>query len=211
MMIGPPGVGKGTQATKIADEFDVTHYSTGDIFREVLRDSSGLAKKLERYINKGELVPDGIVFKVVKEVIFQNRTEDWVLDGYPRNVNQAEMLGKLLDERGQHLDHALYIFANENVLIKRLSRRRVCPDCGAIYNMEMNPPEVDEICDKCGASLIQREDDKPETVKNRLSVFMEEVRELYDFYDKKNILREVNGEGSAEEVFARIKEVLEGG
>lgn len=210
-MIGPPGVGKGTQATKIADEFDVTHYSTGDIFREVLRDSSGLAKKLERYINKGELVPDGIVFKVVKEVIFQNRTEDWVLDGYPRNVNQAEMLGKLLDERGQHLDHALYIFANENVLIKRLSRRRVCPDCGAIYNMEMNPPEVDEICDKCGASLIQREDDKPETVKNRLSVFMEEVRELYDFYDKKNILREVNGEGSAEEVFARIKEVLEGG
>ena len=205
VFLGPPGVGKGTHADILARNLKVTHYSTGNIFREILKESSALSKELEKYVNSGKLVPDEIVFETVKEVLSHEASEKgWLLDGYPRNKNQAELLDDFLRSRHEELDSAVYLYASPEVLIKRLTNRRVCPDCNAIYNLVNNPPEEDGICNKCGVALIQREDDKVDTIKRRISIFQEEFESLEEYYDNAGILLKISAEGDLEDIAHRI-------
>jgi adenylate kinase len=212
VFLGPPGVGKGTHANILAKNLKVKHYSTGDIFRQILKESSTLSKKLEKYVNSGELVPDEIVFETVKEVLSNERSEKgWLLDGYPRNRNQAELLDGFLGSRGEELDFAVYLYASPEVLIKRLTNRRVCSNCNAIYNLVNNPPKKEGVCDKCGGILVQREDDRKETIKRRISIFEKEFQPLGEYYENEGILLKVSAEGDLEDIADRIKEGLKVG
>jgi adenylate kinase len=212
VFLGPPGVGKGTHADLLAKNLEITHYSTGDIFREILKESSALSNKLKKYVNSGELVPDEIVFETVKEVLSnENSEKGWLLDGYPRNRNQAELLDNFLRNIDEELDYAVYLYASPEVLIKRLTNRRVCSDCGAIYNLVNNLPTQDGICDKCGGVLIQREDDKIDTIKKRISIFESEFEPLREYYDGAGILLNVSAEGDLEDIADRIIEGLKVG
>lgn len=212
VFLGPPGVGKGTHADILAKDLHLTHYSTGDIFREILKESSPLSEKLEGYINSGELVPDEIVFETVQEVLSNCKNENgWLLDGYPRNKNQAELLDDYLKNNDMKLDWAVYLDADSEVLIKRLVNRRVCSNCGAIYNLVNSPPEKNGICDKCGAELIQREDDNSETIKRRISIFEEEFKPLKEYYKDKGILVKVLAEGKLGNITDRIKKEIKSG
>lgn len=212
VFLGPPGVGKGTHADLLAKNLEITHYSTGDIFREILKESSALSNKLKKYVNSGELVPDEIVFETVKEVLSgENNERGWLLDGYPRNRNQAELLDNFLRSRDEELDYAVYLYASPEVLIKRLTSRRVCSDCGAIYNLVNNPPEQDGICGKCGGVLIQREDDKIDTIKKRISIFESEFETLREYYEGDGILLKISAEGNLEDIADRIIEGLKVG
>jgi adenylate kinase len=209
VFLGPPGVGKGTHAELLAKSLKVTHYSTGDIFREILKESSALSEKLEKYVNSGKLVPDEIVFETVKEVLSHETGEKgWLLDGYPRNKHQAELLDDFLKSRGEELDYAVYLYAAPNVLVNRLTNRRVCSNCNAIYNLVNNLPKKEGVCDKCGGVLIQREDDKSETIKKRISIFEREFEPLKEYYDDAGILVKISAEGGLERIAGRIKEGL---
>jgi adenylate kinase len=209
VFLGPPGVGKGTHADILARNLKVTHYSTGDIFREILKESSALSEKLEKYVNSGKLVPDDIVFETVKEVLSHETGEKgWLLDGYPRNKNQAELLDGFLKSRGEELDFAVYLYAAPDVLVNRLTNRRVCSNCNAIYNLVNNPPKQEGVCDKCGGTLIQREDDKIETIKKRIEIFEKEFKPLGEYYENEGILLRVAAEGDLERIAGRIKEGL---
>ena len=212
VFLGPPGVGKGTHADLLAKNLKITHYSTGDIFREILKDSSALSNKLKKYVNSGELVPDEIVFETVKEVLSNEDSEKgWLLDGYPRNKHQAELLDNFLISRNEELDYAVYLYASPEVLIERLTNRRVCSGCGAIYNLVNNLPEKKGVCDKCGGVLIQREDDKSETIKKRISIFEKEFEPLKEYYENAGILVKISAEGNLERISGRIKEGLKVG
>jgi adenylate kinase len=212
VFLGPPGVGKGTHADILAGNLKVKHYSTGDIFREILKESSALGKKLEKYINSGELVPDEIVFETVKEVLSHEASEKgWLLDGYPRNKNQAELLDDFLRGRNEELDYAVYLYASPEVLIKRLTNRRVCPNCNAIYNLVNNPPKQDGICNRCGVVLIQREDDTRETIERRISIFQKEFESLEEYYDNAGILLKISAEGDFKVIAERIMDGLKVG
>ena len=209
VFLGPPGVGKGTHADLLAKNLGITHYSTGDIFREILKESSPLSRKLEKYVNSGKLIPDDIVFKTVKEVLSNEKSEKgWLLDGYPRNKNQAELLDDFLRGRDEELDYAVYLYASPDVLINRLSNRRVCSNCNAIYNLVNNPPKQKDICNKCGGILVQREDDKGETIKRRIEIFEKEFKPLGGYYENEGILLRVAAEGDLERIANRIKEGL---
>ena len=210
VFLGPPGVGKGTHADILAKDLKITHYSTGDIFREILKSSSPLGEKLDKYVNSGELVPDEIVFETVQEVLSNSESENgWLLDGYPRSKNQAQLLDDYLEANGKKLNRAAYFYAPNEVLIKRLTNRRVCPDCGAIYNLVNSPPEIDNICDKCGENLVQRGDDNRETIKRRISIFEKEFKPLKEYYENKGILVKVLAEGNLENIANNIKEGLQ--
>jgi len=212
VFLGPPGVGKGTHAGILAKNLKVKHYSTGDIFRKILKGSSSLSEKLEKYVNSGELVPDEIVFETVKEVLSnEGNGKGWLLDGYPRNINQAELLNAFLESREEELDFAIYLYAPTEVLIKRLTNRRVCSKCNAIYNLVNSPPKKEGVCDKCGGALIQREDDKEDTIKKRISIFEKEFQPLEEYYEKEGTLLKISAEGNLEEIADRIKERLKVG
>jgi adenylate kinase len=213
VLLGPPGVGKGTQADLIAKEFKIKHYSTGDIFREILNGSSKLSRKLEKYVNTGELVPDEIVIQTIKKVLWRDgiNRKGWILDGFPRNLIQAEMLDDLLSEENKKLNFAVYLYADKNILIDRLSKRRVCSVCGIIYSLQTNPPKRNGICDKCGGKLIQRKDDKKETILKRILIFEDEFNPIREYYINKGILIEVNGEGKVKDVFNQTIEKLKNG
>ncbi len=212
VFLGPPGVGKGTHADILAKNLKIKHYSTGDIFRQILKESSPLSKKLERFVNSGELVPDEMVFETVKKVLSNEESEKgWLLDGYPRNRNQAELLDDFLESRDEELDFAVCLYASKEVLIKRLTNRRVCSNCGAIYNLINNPPRQKGICDKCGGPLIQREDDKIETIKRRISIFEREFKPLEEYYGNAGILLKISAEGNLENIAGRIKKGLKVG
>ena len=209
VFLGPPGVGKGTHAGLLAKSLNITHYSTGDIFREILKESSALSSKLEKYIHSGELVPDETVFETVEEVLLNHENKKgWLLDGYPRNKHQAELLDDFLRNKNEELDYAIYLYASPEVLIERLTSRRVCSKCGAIYNLVNNPPEKEGMCNKCGAALVQRKDDKIETIKRRISIFKTEFKSLEEYYDNEGILLKVAAEGSLKDIAGRIKEGL---
>lgn len=207
VFLGPPGAGKGTQAKKLSEKCGIPHHSTGDIFRDILKESSPLSRELAGYVNEGELVPDEIVFKTVKKTLDSNR-DGWVLDGYPRNRNQAKMLDNFLNGRDENLTDAVYLEVPREVIINRLSNRRVCSECGEIYNLSQNPPENEGVCDKCGGELVQREDDKPKTVRKRLKIFSSKIKPLKEYYREKGVLEKINGDGDVGEVFERIKEEL---
>lgn len=205
MLLGPPGAGKGTQADVLSKEFDIPHISTGDILREAVREESKVGKKAKSYMDKGELVPDNIVTEiVVGHLAKPDAQKGFILDGYPRTKRQAESLSDALKLKDISIDRVLYFRTSVPTVISRLSGRRICPKCNAIYHVKNNPPLKDGICNKCGSELYQRDDDKEETVKKRLEVYRKTEEELIDYYKNVSILREVSGDLEVMELFRSL-------
>lgn len=209
IMLGAPGAGKGTQAKKIAAKFSIPHISTGDIFRANIKNGTELGKKAKTYMDQGLLVPDELVVDLVVDRVNQEDCRDgYVLDGFPRTIPQAEALDKALAELGQKVDYAIDVDVPDENIIRRMGGRRACVTCGATYHLEYAPTEKDGICDTCGGGLILRDDDKPETVKKRLSVYHEQTQPLIDYYTNADILKTVDGTADIEDVFRAIVEIL---
>ncbi len=209
VLLGAPGAGKGTQAKKIAEYYSIPHISTGDILRHHINNKTPLGLKAESYMSKGELVPDELLISIIKtSIVEQNCKKGFLLDGFPRTIPQAHALDYMLKEANKKLDVVLNIDVNQEELIKRLSGRRMC-SCGASYHVEFNPPKLQGVCDVCNAKLYQRPDDKPEAVRNRLIAYDNQTRPLIDYYNKKGILRTIDGSKGISEVFEEIKKVLE--
>ena len=209
VLLGPPGAGKGTQAKAISDELDLPHISSGDIFRENLNKQTKLGKVAERYINKGELVPDDVTIEMIKERLSHDDCEKGaLLDGFPRTAAQAQALDSMLEDFDGKVDGVPYIKVDQPELIQRLTGRRTCPTCGSVFHVKFNPPENEGICDKDGSKLIQREDDKVDTVTNRIRVYHEQTQPLIDYYRDKGILIEINGNQPIEKVTADLFSAL---
>lgn len=209
IMLGAPGAGKGTQAKKIAEVCKVPHISTGDIFRANIKNGTELGAKAKEYMDKGLLVPDELTCDLVVDRIQQSDCEQgYILDGFPRTIPQAEALTKALNAIDQKMDYAINIEIPDENIIGRMSGRRACVGCGATYHVVYNPTKVEGVCDVCGEALILRDDDKPETVKNRLAVYHEQTQPLIDYYKNQGILAEVDGTKNMDEVFADILKVL---
>lgn len=210
ILLGLPGAGKGTASERIVDEFHLAHISTGDMFREAIANETPVGLEAKSYIDNGNLVPDEVTAKLVEERLQQKDTEKgFILDGFPRTIVQAELLEDITKRLDKRLTNVISIDVSEDVLIKRLSARYMCKACGATYNKISNPTKVEGKCDRCGGSeFYQRDDDKPEVVKNRLEVNKKMNTPLKDFYDKKGILSSVNGEQTPDKVFEEIYDIL---
>ena len=209
IMLGAPGAGKGTQAKMIADKYKVPHISTGDIFRANIKNGTELGKKAKEFMDKGQLVPDELTVEILLDRVAQDDCKNgYVLDGFPRTIPQADVLDKELTKLGDKVDYAINVDVPDENIIRRMSGRRACLKCGATYHIEHIPPKQEGICDTCGSELVQRDDDKPETVKNRLSVYHEQTQPLIDYYTKKNILKTVDGTKDMQEVFNEITGIL---
>jgi len=211
MLMGLPGAGKGTQAEKIVDQYHIPHISTGDIFRAAMKNNTPMGIEAKSYIDKGELVPDEVTNGIVKERLAKDDVNDgYMLDGFPRNMAQAESLETFGAELGKPLNCVINIHVDPESLMERLTGRYICRNCGATYHKIFNPTKVEGTCDRCGEhEFYQREDDKPETVKNRLDVNIKMNTPLLDFYKKQGILHEVDGNQDIDKVFADIKAVLD--
>lgn len=209
--MGLPGAGKGTQAEKIVEKYHIPHISTGDMFRQAIKDETELGLKAKTYMDKGELVPDEVTIGIVRDRLSkEDCKKGFLLDGFPRTVAQAESLEVLLSEMGRKIDYCIYIEADIDVLKERLSGRRICKSCGATFHTVFNPPKVENVCDKCGGELYQRPDDNPETVENRLQVNIKQMQPLIDFYTEKGYLKAVNGLQDIDEVFKDIDSLIQG-
>ncbi|HJB91845.1 MAG TPA: adenylate kinase [Candidatus Eisenbergiella merdigallinarum] len=209
IMLGAPGAGKGTQAKMIAEKYGVPHVSTGDIFRANIKNGTELGMEAKKYMDQGLLVPDELTVRILLDRVAQKDCENgYVLDGFPRTIPQAEVLDGALTELGDKIDYAIDVNVPDENIVRRMSGRRACLTCGATYHIEHIPPRQEGICDKCGSELVLRDDDKPETVKNRLAVYHEQTQPLIDFYEKKGVLRTVDGTLPMEEVFAAITGIL---
>ena len=210
IMLGAPGAGKGTQAKKIAAKYAIPHISTGDIFRANIKNNTELGQKAKTYMDKGELVPDELVVDLIMDRFKEaDCANGYVLDGFPRTIPQAEVLDKALTELGDKIDYAINVDVPDENIIKRMSGRRACVTCGATYHIVHIPPKKEGVCDTCGSELILRDDDKPETVKNRLDVYHKQTQPLIDFYTEKGVLRSVDGTVDMKDVFAAIVAILE--
>ena len=211
MLMGLPGAGKGTQAEKIVDQYHIPHISTGDIFRAAMKNNTPMGIEAKSYIDKGELVPDEVTNGIVKERLAKDDVNDgYMLDGFPRNMAQAEALETFGAQLGKPLNCVINIHVDPESLMERLTGRYICRNCGATYHKIFNPTKVEGTCDRCGEhEFCQREDDKPETVKNRLDVNIKMNTPLLDFYKKQGILHEVDGNQDIDKVFADIKAVLD--
>ena len=207
IFLGPPGSGKGTQAQKLSAEYGFKHISTGDILREAVRKGTELGKLAKSYMDRGELVPDDVMIGLIEDVL-RNCENLVIMDGFPRTLPQAEAFDKLLDRLNFELRKVVLFDVPDDEIVKRLSARRVCPKCGAVYNMLYHPPKNDEICDVCGTKLIQRDDDRPETIRRRLEVYRRDTEPLIDYYRQKGLLAVVDGTGKVEEITGRIVQVL---
>ncbi|MGC9362968.1 MAG: adenylate kinase [Fidelibacterota bacterium] len=211
ILLGPPGVGKGTQAQILSKEYGIPQISTGDILRSAIQADSELGKKANQYMSQGELVPDEIMLGLIRERLFgDDSPEGYILDGFPRTLVQAEALNQLFAENKTRLDIVLLLDADEELILKRLSSRRVCRKCKAVYNLLTQPPAVNGICDKCGGPLYQRDDDKIETIQNRLAVYRRQTEPLINFYKSINLLKTVDSSGNPREVHQNIMKQLEG-
>lgn len=209
IMLGAPGAGKGTQAKKIAELCKIPHISTGDIFRANIKEGTELGKKAKSYMDAGELVPDELVCDLVVDRIQQDDcTNGYILDGFPRTIPQAEALTNALNAIEQKLAHALNFDVPDENIIKRMAGRRSCVGCGATYHVEFNPPKVEGACDVCGEELILRDDDKPETVTNRLNIYHKETQPLIDYYEKQGLVSTIDGTQSMDKVFDDIRKIL---
>ncbi|MBQ3334083.1 MAG: adenylate kinase [Eubacteriaceae bacterium] len=212
ILLGPPGAGKGTVAKPIIDRYHVPHISTGDLFRENLKNNTPLGQKAKAYMDAGELVPDELVVDLVEDRITRDDCKDgYLLDGFPRTVAQAEALTKLTEKLGQPLDYAVNIVVPDEILTDRVLGRRVCTDCGASYHVKNFPPAVDGICDRCGGALIQRADDNEETAKKRLKVYYAETAPLVDYCTKAGIIVNIDGNQTPDKVKEAVFKVLDGG
>ena len=209
IMLGAPGAGKGTQAKMIADRYNVPHISTGDIFRANIKNGTELGMEAKKYMDQGKLVPDELTVKILLDRVAQDDCKNgYVLDGFPRTIPQAEVLDKALNKIGDKIDYAVDIDVPDENIINRMSGRRACVTCGATYHIVHVPPKKEGICDGCGSELILRDDDKPETVKNRLTIYHDQTQPLIDFYTKKGILKSVDGTQDMNDVFAAIVAIL---
>lgn len=209
IMLGAPGAGKGTQAKKIAAKYKIPHISTGDIFRANIKNGTDLGQKAKTYMDQGLLVPDELVVDLVVDRVNQEDcTAGYVLDGFPRTIPQAEALDKALAGLGQKMDYAINVEVPDENIVRRMSGRRACVDCGATYHLVYAPTKVDNICDICGGNLILRDDDQPETVKKRLGVYHEQTQPLIEYYTSVSILKEVDGTIDINDVFAEIIKIL---
>ena len=209
IMLGAPGAGKGTQAKKIAEKYQIPHISTGDIFRANIKNGTELGKKAKTYMDQGLLVPDELVVDLVVDRVGQDDCKNgYVLDGFPRTIPQAEALDAALEKLGEKMDYAINVDVPDENIISRMGGRRACVGCGATYHVAYNPPKTENICDSCGEKLILRDDDKPETVKKRLDVYHEQTQPLIDYYRNKGILKDVDGTMEMDAVFQAITEIL---
>lgn len=209
IMLGAPGAGKGTQAKMIADKYGVPHISPGDIFRANIKNGTELGMEAKKYMDQGLLVPDELTVRILLDRVAQDDCKNgYVLDGFPRTIPQAEVLDSELTKLGDHIDYAINVDVPDENIVKRMSGRRACLTCGATYHIEHVPPKKEGICDVCGSELVLRDDDKPETVKNRLNVYHEQTQPLIDFYTEKGVLKTVDGTVPMEEVFAAITAIL---
>ena len=209
ILLGSPGAGKGTQAQSISNKYSIPHISTGDIFRMNISNGTELGILAKSYMDKGLLVPDNVTIDLVKTRLKEEDTKNgFLLDGFPRTIYQADVLDELLKEDSQKIDAALLIKVPRGFIIKRMTGRRVCPNCGASYHLEFNPPTQKGICDDCGSSLIQRKDDTEETVQERLDIYDFQTLPLIEYYTEKGILKSVDGTKAINEVFEEIIEIL---
>ena len=211
VLIGPPGAGKGTQARALAALWGIPQVSSGDLLRAVVREDSELGREAASYMDRGQLVPDELVLKLIAERLRKKDAhKGFILDGFPRNVSQAEALGKGLDKAGLKLVKAVAVIVPDEEIVKRISGRRTCAKCNAMYHVAFEPPAKPGVCDKCGGELYQREDDAEETVRERLKVFAEATRPLLDHYGQLGLLAQINGVGRTEEVEKRILSAVNG-
>ena len=209
IMLGAPGAGKGTQAKKIAEKYQIPHISTGDIFRANIKGGTELGMKAKTFMDQGMLVPDEITIGMLMDRIGQEDCiNGYVLDGFPRTIPQAESLTKALAERGEKVDYAINVDVPDENIINRMSGRRACLGCGATYHITFNPPVKEGICDTCGQELVLRDDDKPETVKKRLDVYHQQTQPMIDYYKNAEVLAEVDGTQPMDAVFQGIVEIL---
>jgi len=209
ILLGPPGAGKGTQAKRLIEKYSIPQISTGDMLRAALKEGTPLGLEAKKYMDKGELVPDSVVIGLVKERIQQKDcTKGYMLDGFPRNVSQAEALDKMLGDLNQKIDDVICIEVPNDELLGRLTGRRTCRNCGAGYHVMFDPPKKEGACDKCSGELYQRDDDNETTVKSRLDVYANQTEPLIGYYKKQSKLRSINGVGDMEEIFGRITAVL---
>ena len=209
IFLGPPGAGKGTQASRLAREWGMPQVATGDMLREAAQNGTRLGLEAKQYMTRGALVPDEVVIALVDERLAQpDAAGGWILDGFPRTVAQAEALGQLLRRRGQELDRVIFIQVPKDELLRRLTGRRICRQCGAVFHQVFNPPAVAGRCDKCGGELSQREDDAEMAVAHRLEVYQNQTAPLLDYYRSRNMLTEVRGEGAVDQVATAIRQGL---
>lgn len=209
IMLGAPGAGKGTQAKMIAEKYGVPHISTGDIFRANIKNRTELGMEAKKYMDEGKLVPDELTVKILLDrVAKEDCANGYVLDGFPRTIPQAEVLTEALEKLNDAVDYAIDVDVPDENIVKRMSGRRACVNCGATYHIVHIPPKTENICDKCGSELILRDDDKPETVLNRLKVYHDQTQPLIDYYTQKGILRTVDGTKDMKDVFEDIVKIL---
>ncbi|RKX58996.1 MAG: adenylate kinase [Thermodesulfobacteriota bacterium] len=210
IFLGPPGAGKGTQAKVLVEKYVIPQISTGDMLREHVAKGTELGLKAKEYMEKGQLVPDEIILGMVKERLSQDDAQKgFILDGFPRTVAQAEALDKILDEMGRKIEYVLALIVPDEELVTRLTGRRTCKNCGMMYHIKFKPPKVEGKCDACGGELYQRPDDNEETVRNRLKVYHEQTAPLIEYYRKKGVLFEVDGNKSIEEITQQLINILE--
>lgn len=209
IMLGAPGAGKGTQAKLIAEKYQVPHISTGDIFRANIKNGTELGMEAKKYMDQGLLVPDELTVKILLDRVAQADCKNgYVLDGFPRTIPQAEVLDEALTKLGEKIDFAINVDVPDENIVRRMSGRRACLKCGATYHIEHVPPKAEGMCDACGSELVLRDDDKPETVQNRLKVYHDQTQPLIDFYTEKGVLRTVDGTVDMQDVFKAITDIL---
>lgn len=211
ILLGLPGAGKGTQAARITKKYDLPHISTGDMFRAAMKNETELGKEAKKYMDAGDLVPDQVTNGIVEERLDEDDAQTgFLLDGYPRTINQAQALEDMLEDKGRSLDTVLYIQVDKEILLERLTGRFICSNCGATYHKTNKQPEKEGVCDVCGSTdFYQRDDDKPETVKRRIQVNEDQTNDLVDFYKDRGIVARVDGQGDPNDVFEDVKEILD--
>ncbi|GAB3067311.1 adenylate kinase [Salinicoccus sesuvii] len=210
ILMGLPGAGKGTQASKIIKKYPIPHISTGDMFRLAIKNGTELGQAAKSFMDKGELVPDEVTIGIVKERLSQSDAKDgFLLDGFPRTVEQAEALNGIMQELGTKIDRTIYVEVTEEELMNRLTGRRICEVCGTTYHLVFNPPKQEGVCDLDGGKLYQREDDNPETVANRLEVNIQQTTPMLDFYEDQGVLVKVDGSRDIDEVFNDVDAILQ--
>lgn len=209
ILLGPPGAGKGTQAERLTKDYDIPQISTGDIFRSALAQGTELGLEAKKYMDAGELVPDDLVVRIVEERLGEDDCADgFILDGFPRSTEQAKVLDRFMEETGSRIDAVLNIDTDEETILRRLTGRRVCRNCGAIYNIYSNIPKDGKTCDRCGGELYQRDDDKEETIMNRLKVYKQQTEPLIDYYSRGGKMIAFDGSKDADEVYRQIGEAI---
>jgi len=209
VFLGPPGAGKGTQAKLLSQRMGFLHLSTGDLLREAVKNQTPLGKKAKEYMDRGELVPDELIVQLIEKTM--PKDGNVILDGFPRTVNQALALEEMLKGKGEKISKVLFFDVPDEVIIDRLSGRRVCSKCGAVYHMKYNPPKIEGVCDLCGGTLVQRDDDKEEVVKKRLEVYRKQTQPLIEFYQDRGIIYKLDAGKAVEELFEEVKGLVRDG